>query len=109
MRPAGTRIHRVRIEAPVTTRNAMGESVQSSWTTLGRRRASVRQVSYAEATERQQTIGEASFEVVFPYIAGFDSTCRIVWESDGGRVLWPASVVTDEREEHTVTATEKAV
>lgn len=109
MRPAGTRRHKVRIEAPVTTRNAMGEAVQSSWTVLGRRRASVRQVVYQELNERQQVVGEAGYELVFPYIAGLDSTCRIVWESGGGKVLWPSSVITEERDEHTVQATEKAV
>lgn len=109
---AGSRRHTFRFERPVETRNAVGEVVQSSWEKVTRRRGSARQVAYTEGTERQQTVGQSSFEITVPFVRYADGTeldgkCRIVWESNGGRILYPTSVVSDGTLEHTIQASEK--
>lgn len=107
--PAGTRNHTVRFERAVESRNAVGEVVQASWEPIARRRASVRQLSYSEADARgRQVVGQSAYEVVVPFVAGLDGSCRIVWESMGGRLLYVTSVVADETDEQTIEATEKA-
>lgn len=107
MQPAGTRRHLFRFERPVETRNAVGEVVHASWSKVGRRRGSCEQLGYGESTERNQTIGQASYQIVIPWLDGLDGTCRVVWESNGGRVLYVTSVVDDERDEQTIQASEK--
>jgi len=107
MSPAGRRIHTLRFERPVETRNAVGEVVQSSWVKIARRRGSCDQVSYGETTERNQTVGQSAFSIVVPYVDGLDGTCRVVWESEGNRVLFATSVVARGRDEHVVEASEK--
>lgn len=107
MSPAGSRVHTFRFERPVETRNAVGEVVQSSWVKIARRRGSCEQSSYGETTERNQTVGQSVFSIVVPYVYGLDGTCRVVWESDRGRVLYPTSVVARDRDEHVIEATEK--
>lgn len=103
---AGTRKHTFRIETATVSRNAVGEAIQS-WSKLTRRRGSINQTSYGETTERKQTVGQSTFEIVIPFVEGLDGTCRIVWESGGNRILYPTSVVADERDEQTIIASEK--
>lgn len=107
MSPAGRRTHTFRFERPVETRNAVGEVVQSSWVKIARRRGSCEQVSYGETTERNQTVGQSAFQIVVPYVDGLDGTCRVVWESRGGRVLYATSVVERDLDEHVIEASEK--
>jgi hypothetical protein len=107
LQAAGTRTHTFRFERAIESRNAVGEVVQGSWTKLARRRGSIKQVSYGESNERKQTIGQSSFEIIVPFVDGLDGTCRVVWESGGNRILFPTSVVADERDEHTIEASEK--
>lgn len=104
---AGTRTHTFRFERAIETRNAVGEVVQGSWSKLARRRGSIKQVAYGESNERKQTVGQSSFEIICPFVDGLDGTCRVVWESGGGRILYPTSVVADDRDEHTIEASEK--
>jgi hypothetical protein len=106
LQPAGTRTHSFRIETATVSRNAVGEAIQS-WSKLTRRRGSIKQTSYGETTERKQTVGQSTFEIVIPFVDGLDGTCRIVWESGGNRILYPTSVVADERDEQTIIASEK--
>jgi len=105
---AGRKVHTIRFERPVETRNSVGEIVQSSWTTIARRRCSCEQVSYAETQETGQTIGQASYEIVCQSVAGLDGNVRIIWESRGNRVLYPSSVVGDDADpEQTILASER--
>lgn len=112
MQPAGTRRETFRFEVATETRNAVGEVVQSSWTKFARRRGSCEQTAYGETTERKQTVGQSTFEIVVPFVRyadgrELDGNCRIVWESRGGRILYPTSVVADGLDEHRITASEK--
>jgi hypothetical protein len=110
--PAGQRRHTFRFERPVESRNAVGEVVQGSWEKFARRRGAIRQVAYGESVERHQTVGQSSFEINVPFVrypdgSELDGKCRIVWENNGGRILYPTSVVADGFLEHTVQASEK--
>ena len=109
--PAGERRHTFRFERPIETRNAVGEVLQT-WEKFARRRGSIRQVSYDESVERHQTIGQSSFEITVPFVRypdgrELDGKCRIVWESQGNRTLYPTSVMADGILEHTVSVAEK--
>ncbi|CAB4184564.1 Bacteriophage SPP1, head-tail adaptor [uncultured Caudovirales phage] len=109
--PAGERRHTFRFERPVETRNSVGEVLQT-WETVCRRRGSIQQVGYQESVERHQTIGQSSFEIVVPFVRyqdgrEIDGKCRIVWESNRGRVLYPTAVVADGTLEHSFQASEK--
>ena len=105
---AGRKVHTLRFERPVETRNSVGELVTSSWSKIARRRASVEQLAYSESQETGQTIGQASYQIVCQSVSGLDAAVRIVWESRGGRILWPSSVVGDDADpEQTILASEK--
>lgn len=105
---AGTKTHTFRFERPVETRNSVGEVLTNSFVSIGRRRGSIEQVSYSETQETGQTIGQASWLIVCPSVAGLDGHVRIVWESRGNRILTVSSVVGDDAEdEQTIQAAEQ--
>lgn len=110
--PAGTRRDKFRFEAETKARNDFGETVSTGWVAFATRRGSCNQVAYVEGTEGKQTVAQSAFEIVVPFVRYADGTeldgrCRIVWESGGGRVLYPTSVVGLDGLEHSIQASER--
>ncbi len=105
---AGNKVHTFRFERPTETRNSVGEVVTTSWSKIARRRGSIEQVAYSETQETGQTIGQASYLIVCPSVAGLDGNVRIIWESRASRVLFVSSVVGDDADpEQTIQASER--
>jgi len=95
------------IEAPVESRNALGEAVQT-WETFAVRRASVEEVGYSESIRRQQSGGELSHTVRCRFVPGVRGAMRVRWQSRGDRVLWIAGIVErGHRQEHELACMER--
>lgn len=106
--PAGILREKFAIEAPVESRNSVGESVQS-WTTIGERLGSYEAQAYIEQDRRGQVGGSVSATVRIRYFPGLTGGHRLRWVSRGNRILYISGVVErGHREEHELTVEEQA-
>lgn len=108
MLPAGTLREVLVIEQAEEHRNELGETVQTSWREVARRRASVEQMSNAETQQLGQTSGTSSFIVRMRFCPILQGGMRLRWENRENRLLFVSSVVEKgRREEHEVYAEER--
>jgi SPP1 family predicted phage head-tail adaptor len=87
---------RVTVEAPVESRNSLGEATLS-WSAFATVWASVDGMSSREILQAQQANAVASHKIRIRFLPGLTHTHRIVWR---GRTMEIASVV--ERENRTM-------
>ena len=71
--------HRVSIQRPVVTVNALGQE-DTAWMTLASRYAArVRQTGSRELWRAQQVQPDISFEITMYWLAGVESKFRVIW------------------------------
>lgn len=109
MLPAGVLREVVVIEQAEEHRNELGETVQTSWHEVARRRASIEPVAYSEAqNEINRTGAVYSFVVRMRFFADLRGGMRLRWENRGNRLLYVSSVVErGNKVEHEVYAEER--
>jgi head-tail adaptor len=107
MLEAGLLQEMVVIEAPVESRNTLGET-SLAWVQVAKRWASVQASSYYEQERRKQVGGIGSHIVRMRYVPGLTGKMRIRWASRGNRILYISSVIEKgRREEHELTVDEQ--
>lgn len=108
MVPSGLLREVVVIEEAVTTRNDVGEMVQSQWREVCRRRAAISQQSGDESQQMHQANATATYEVRMHYTPQVRTGMRLRWESRQDRLLYVSSVLeVGNRAEHRLYAEER--
>lgn len=108
MLPAGLLREVVVIEKAEEHRNDVGETVQTSWHEVVRRRANIEQLSGSEQVQMGQTAGSSGFTVRMRYCSALKGGMRLRWENRQNRILYISSIVEkNNREEHEVFAEER--
>lgn len=85
---AGMLRHRVRVEQNTqSTRNAYGEMIPESWSTVATVWADVRPVAASETIEGMRAEGRITHKILTHYRADIKPNMRLVLIADGSRVL----------------------
>lgn len=92
MIPSGDLTQLFELQRPSNERNDAGEVV-TTWTKVRTIRGSYEAQSYAEASRRGQLGGNLQATVITRYIDGVDGTMRLIWKSNGDRVLMISAAV----------------
>ena len=108
MLPAGVLREVVVIEKAEEHRNELGETVQTSWHEVARRRANIEPIAYSEIQRQGQTAGTATHTVRMRFLPQLAGGMRLRWENRENRLLYVSSVVEKgRREEQEVTCEER--
>lgn len=83
---AGRLRHRLTIESPTETRDALGQAV-ASWTTFAQVWGDFMPLSGRERFLSQQTHAEVTARAVIRYLAGLTEKMRIVFDGDAWEIL----------------------
>jgi SPP1 family predicted phage head-tail adaptor len=85
---AGMLRHRVRVEKnSQSTRNAYGEMVPESWTTVATVWADVRPVAASETPEADRVEGRVTHKILTHHRTDITPEMRVVWIDNGAKVL----------------------
>lgn len=92
MVPSGELNQLFELQRPEKTRNEAGET-ETTWVKVRRFWGSYEATTYGEQSRRGQVGGNLQATVTCRWMNGVDGSLRLVWKSNGDRVLMISSVV----------------
>ena len=108
MRSSGELVERFELQRPTSSRNEAGENVPG-WEKVRDLLGSYEATSYAEASRRGQIGGNRMATVFVRWVDGVDGSMRLVWRSNGDRILMISSAVPIGRREDLELTVEESV